>query len=143
MPVDDLWYLSKRGPDGKRLPSKRHGRGKRWRVRYKDAAGVPRERLFDKKADAERWDAAARSGAVSRARLNQSEHRLTFREYGERWRLSREIGLGTGNPTNVWSRTCGATCTPCSVTALLGPSHLTVCWSGWRGGSMRARRGRH
>lgn len=92
MPVDDLWYLSKRGPDGKRLPSKRHGRGKRWRVRYRDAAGVPRERLFDKKTDAERWDAAARSGAVSESKVDQSEHRLTFREYGERWRLSREIG---------------------------------------------------
>ncbi|WP_165947386.1 transposase family protein [Micromonospora sp. 15K316] len=34
MAVDDLWYLSKRGQDGKRLPSRRHGQGKRWRVRF-------------------------------------------------------------------------------------------------------------
>lgn len=49
MPIDDLWYLTKRGADKKRLPSKRHGRGKRWRVRYTDAAGEAREKLFDRK----------------------------------------------------------------------------------------------
>lgn len=27
MAVDDLWYLTKRGPDGKRLPSAKHGQG--------------------------------------------------------------------------------------------------------------------
>ena len=37
MAVDDLWYLRKRDPaTGERLPSQRHGRGKRWRVRWID-----------------------------------------------------------------------------------------------------------
>jgi integrase len=92
MPVDDLWHLSKRGPDGKRLPSKRYGRGKRWRVRYKDANGEPRERLFERKTDADSWDAKARTGAAEESKVDQSERRLTFQEYGERWRLSREVG---------------------------------------------------
>ncbi|WBB65762.1 site-specific integrase [Micromonospora sp. WMMD812] len=92
MPVDDLWYLSKRGPDGKRLPSKRHGRGKRWRCRYEDSDGETRERLFERRADADAFDLRARSGIVDEIRVQQSERHLTLREYGERWRLSREVG---------------------------------------------------
>ncbi|MFC7547164.1 tyrosine-type recombinase/integrase [Plantactinospora sp. GCM10030261] len=92
MPIDDLWYLSKRGTDGKRLPSKRHGRGKRWRVRYQDAHGEPRERLFEKKVTAEDWDLKARTGAAVETKVDQSERQTTFREYAERWRLSREVG---------------------------------------------------
>ena len=61
MPVDDLWYLGKRGPDGKRLPSKRHGRGKRWRVRYVDDTGQPKQKLFERRADAEQFDVNTRA----------------------------------------------------------------------------------
>ncbi len=46
--LDLLWYLSKRGPDGERTPSKRHGRGKRWRMRYVDDSGQPRSELYEK-----------------------------------------------------------------------------------------------
>lgn len=92
MPVDDLWYLKKRGPDGKRLPSKRHGEGKRWRVRFEDASGHPSTRFFERRADADAWDAKARTGAVEETKVIQSERHVTFWEYAERWRLSREIG---------------------------------------------------
>jgi integrase len=92
MPIDDLWYLTKRGPNGKREPSKRHGRGKRWRVRYTDATGTPRERLFERKVDADAFDAQARAGVADEIKVRQSERQLVFQEYGERWRLSREIG---------------------------------------------------
>lgn len=92
MPVDDLWYLSRRGPDGKRQPSKRHGRGKRYRVRYHDANGEPRERLFELKRDADTFDAQARAGVAGETKVDQAERLATFREYGERWRLSREAG---------------------------------------------------
>ncbi len=92
MPVDDLWYLNKRGPDGKRLPSRRHGQGKRWRVRFADASGDPRTRFFERKADAEAFDARARAGVADESKVQQSERHLTLREYGDRWRLSREVG---------------------------------------------------
>jgi hypothetical protein len=91
MPID-LWYLSKRGPDKKRLPSKRHGRGRRYRVRYQDAHGVQREKLFDLKRDAEEWELQVRTRPVAENTVDQSERLRTFREYGERWRLSREVG---------------------------------------------------
>ncbi len=64
MPVDDLWYLGKRGPDGERLKSKRYGRGRRWRCRYQDVNGTPRERLFERKADAEAWTSGPERGRL-------------------------------------------------------------------------------
>jgi hypothetical protein len=57
--------------------SKRYGRGKRWRCRYHDANGIPRERLFHRKVDADAWDARARTGIAEEARLDQGERRLT------------------------------------------------------------------
>jgi integrase len=92
MPIDDLWYLAQRGPDKKRLPSKRHGRGRRYRVRYLDAHGQTREKMFERKRDAEEWELKARTGPVEENKVDQSERLRTFREYGERWRLSREVG---------------------------------------------------
>src|SRR5690606_6934759 len=71
---------------------KRHGQGKRWRVRFTDAAGEPRTRFFERKADAEAFDAKARLGVAEEMKVEQAERNVTLREYGERWRLSREVG---------------------------------------------------
>jgi integrase len=104
VPVDDRWYLSKRGPHGERLKSKRHGRGKRWRVRYEDANGQPREMLFERKVDADAWDVKARSGVVEHSQTDQAERRTTYREYSERWRLSRQIGQALEYQRHIESR---------------------------------------
>lgn len=89
MAVDDLWYLTKRGPDGERVPSKRHGRGKRWRVRYVDDAGCKREALFAKKPDAERHDATMRADVSRGVYVDQAADRVTVESYGEEWRKGR------------------------------------------------------
>lgn len=91
MPVDDLWYLKKRGPNDKRIPSRLYGRGKRWRVRYTDAVGEPHTKFFDRKVDAEAFESNARAGVVIETAIDQSEARTTFFDYGERWRESRRI----------------------------------------------------
>lgn len=90
MSVDDLW--TKR-VNGKKVPSARHGRGRRYRVRYKDATGKDRERLFELKRDADAWDAKARVGLAEETKLDQGERHQAFKVYAERWRLSREVGL--------------------------------------------------
>jgi len=97
MPIDDLWYLKKkRDPKTKKLlPSKRYGRGKRWRVRYVDADGADRERLFDLKRDAEAFDLDCRSGAAPAVHARGEEARLTFGEYARRWAEARESGWAT------------------------------------------------
>src|SRR5690606_26661727 len=61
MPVDDLWYSIRRGPNGERIPTARHGRGKRWRVRWTDDQGQPRTQASDRRADAERHDGLRRA----------------------------------------------------------------------------------
>lgn len=86
MPVDDLWYLRKRGPAGERVPSKRHGRGKRWRARWVDDAGQSRQRLFTKQADAERHDANMRADVSRGVYIDPSAGKVTVKAYGEVWR---------------------------------------------------------
>ncbi|WP_082772603.1 site-specific integrase [Actinoplanes sp. TFC3] len=104
MTVDDLWYRTKRGPDNERLPTQRHGRGKRWRVRYVDAAGEGRERLFERKTDAEAFDLSARTGSAPETKLAQSERHITFREYAERWRHSRKVSQALDYQRHLDSR---------------------------------------
>lgn len=90
MAVDDLWYLNKRGPDGKPLPSKRHGRGKRWRVRYDDPeTGQQHQPLFEKKSDAERHDVNMRADISRGQYVDPRSGRITVAEYAEVWRAQQ------------------------------------------------------
>lgn len=89
MPVDDRWHLARRGPGGERVRSQRYGQGKRYRVRFEDASGKPRERMFQLKRDADAFDLACRAGQAPAVRAEST--RQTFREYAERWRTSRLI----------------------------------------------------
>ena len=80
MAVDDLWY--KKGADGKKIPSARHGRGKRWRVRNDGAA----TKMYDKKAEAEAYDAKVRADLAQGQYIDPRAGRTPVREYGEKWR---------------------------------------------------------
>lgn len=82
MAVDDLWWRSKKGPDAERIPTARYGRGKRWRVRNDGAA----TKMFDKKTDAERYDAEVRSDLSQGQYIDPRAGRTPVREYGEAWR---------------------------------------------------------
>lgn len=91
MAVDDLWFSSKRAYDaaGKKLPAtptKRHGRGKRWRVRYVDDAGRDATKLFDKRPDADRFDAAVRTDIDRGLYIDPVAGRETVESYSARWR---------------------------------------------------------
>lgn len=90
MAVDDLWYSSRRlrGPDGKLLPpvpTKRHGRGKRYRVRWIDDAGKPQTRLFDRKADADRFDANVHADLSRGQYIDPAAGRIKVHEYARQW----------------------------------------------------------
>lgn len=91
MAVDDLWYLRKRDPNtGDRLPSKRHGRGKRWRVRWTDPeTGKPRTELFDRKVDADRHDANQRADISRGHYINPDAGRITLADYAQMWQKSQ------------------------------------------------------
>jgi integrase len=87
MPIDDMWHLKTLGPDGKRRRSKLYGKGKRWRVRYPGGS-----KYFRRETDAKDFDAEQRLGIPSEAPSQRRVGTVTFREYGERWRLAREVG---------------------------------------------------
>ncbi|MFF5178283.1 tyrosine-type recombinase/integrase [Micromonospora sp. NPDC000316] len=86
MPVDDLWYLNARGPDGARVPSKRHGRGKRWRVRWTDNLGETRTQLFERKVDADRHDANVRADLSRGQYIDDRAGRITVAALASLWR---------------------------------------------------------
>ena len=90
MAVDDLWYSAKRGPDGERVPTRRHGRGKRWRVRFTDDAGRPVQRLFERKAEADRFDASARTDVSRGQYVDAAAGRVTVEQYAGQW-IARQV----------------------------------------------------
>jgi integrase len=92
VPVDDLWL---KGPKGARVPSERHGRGKRYRVRYIDDKGQPKQRLFAKKREADEFDAEVRSSVLKGTYVDPNAGKLTVREYGRTW-----LDGWTGNPSS-------------------------------------------
>jgi len=91
--VDDLWYLRKKDAEGNRLPSKRHGRGKRWRVRWVDPeTGKKREELFTKKSDADRHDANTHADISRGQYIDPRAGRVTLREYAVGWEANQVAG---------------------------------------------------
>lgn len=103
MAVDDLWYLKARDPEtGKRLPSKRHGRGMRWRVRYLNDGGAKVERLFDKEHGAKQFDASVRSDVDRGLYIDPSAGRVTVERYSDTWRESQ---LHRGSTAELIERT--------------------------------------
>lgn len=91
MAVDDLWYLARRDPEtGERRPSKRHGRGKRWRVRWSDPdTGEARTALFERKADAERHDVSVHADISRGQYIDPRAGKITIAEYAPRWRAQQ------------------------------------------------------
>ncbi len=89
MAVHDLWYLSKRDPDGKRLPSRRHGRGKRWRVTWTDDNGNERTAHFERKPDAERHNSNVHADLSRGQYIDDRAGRITVAELGDNWRSSQ------------------------------------------------------
>jgi integrase len=88
MPVDDLWYLSRRDPttDGRRR-SARHGRGKRWRVRWIDPdSGETRTEVFERKVDADRHDVNMHADISRGQYVDPRAGKITVADYGEQWR---------------------------------------------------------
>lgn len=90
MAVDDLWYSRRRDPaTGERVPSQRHGRGKRWRVRWVDPeTGQTRTESFGRRADADRHDANMHADISRGQYVDPRAGKLTVAEYAEQWRRS-------------------------------------------------------
>jgi hypothetical protein len=91
MAVDDLWYLRQRDRGTHdRIPSKRYGRGKRWRVRWVDPdSGETRTESFDRKVDADSFDAQTRADIVQGHYVDPKAGRVKVKEYADKWRAEQ------------------------------------------------------
>lgn len=97
--IQVAWTSSPRSSAGVRLPTKTvhregvvavsiHRRvaksgGTTWVVRYRDP--VPRERTFDRKAEAERFERSVRHQLDTDQYLDPESARITVRDWAERW----------------------------------------------------------
>lgn len=80
MAVEDAWYTIDKDTKGK-VPTKRHGRGKRWRVRNR---GAP-TRSFHKKTDAENHDTAVKNDLLQgKAPFDHTKGRVLFKVYARK-----------------------------------------------------------
>jgi integrase len=61
----------------------------RWEVRYRDPAGFQRTKTFDRKDDAERWDATNRTAMLRGDWLDPNAGRVTFAEVADAWLQTR------------------------------------------------------
>ncbi|TKK85608.1 hypothetical protein FDA94_24760 [Herbidospora galbida] len=101
MTVWDQWHKThpKPGeakcPEHKRVPTALHGQGTRWQVRYRDEKGHQRKRNFEKKADADRFDATRRADEPRGEWIDPKLGLTRFEAYAATWLASRLHKPGT------------------------------------------------
>lgn len=86
--VDDRWFATDRAT-GQRVPTGRHGTGRRWVARWRDAAGVQRKQSFARKGDAERFVAKVTADLATGSYIDPQAGRVTVAAYGARWRAEQ------------------------------------------------------
>ncbi|MFI5883413.1 tyrosine-type recombinase/integrase [Streptomyces sp. NPDC051554] len=70
------------------VPSKEHGKGKRWQVRWRDANGEQKKENFEKRPKADARAAAVQADLDRGLYIDPSAGKESFRAVGERWRGS-------------------------------------------------------
>jgi integrase len=83
--VEDRWYRTVKGPDGRltKLRTARHGNGLRWRARYLDPDGQERNRSFATKVAAEKFLTEVEHSKIRGSYRDPDAGRITLRRYAE------------------------------------------------------------
>ena len=82
--VEDRWYVVR---DGRKVPTSRQGRGRRWRVRYL-VEGRERSQAFERKVDADRFLSTVTTDVLRRSYVDPTD-RTTLAAYSRRWAAAR------------------------------------------------------
>lgn len=85
--IEDRWFRTT--ADGERVKTDRHGRGQRWRCRYRDPDGRQRTKSFHKKADAERFARRVKSDMDRGEFVDPQAGRTTLAAFAQGW-LARQ-----------------------------------------------------
>ncbi|MCU1644591.1 MAG: site-specific tyrosine recombinase XerC [Nocardia sp.] len=85
--VEDLWSKEERDESGKvrRVPSKLHGTGKRWRARYVDDTGQEHTQRFTRKVDAQAWLDKQLAALVHGTHVSPRDAQRTVGEWCDEW----------------------------------------------------------
>ncbi|MBM7788902.1 tyrosine-type recombinase/integrase [Tenggerimyces flavus] len=83
--VKDLWFNARSDSNGERVPTKRHGRGKRWLVEYRDPVGKLRTEAFNRKPDAERRLVDISADVQRGEYIDPRRGQTAFRELAKSW----------------------------------------------------------
>ncbi|AKA03613.1 integrase [Streptomyces noursei ZPM] len=106
--IQDRWYKTEPGPDGKprRTRTDRHGTGMRYRARYVGPDGTEKSQSFPdgKKRLAEKWLTKIEADMDSGRYVDPKASRTTFRQYAEKWLQSQTTDPTTREPVAVQIR---------------------------------------
>jgi integrase len=87
--IQDRWYRTETGPDGKvrKVKSERHGSGLRYHARYVGPDGTERFKSFPdrQKRLADQWLAHIEADMARGQYIDPRAARITFQQYAERW----------------------------------------------------------
>lgn len=87
--VEDLWFSDRRDTAGRKIPTKRNGRGLQWRARWYDDHRRLRSKGFRTKRDAEAWVAAVEHELREGIYRDRSLGQTSFAEVAEEWLATR------------------------------------------------------
>ncbi|WP_316748234.1 tyrosine-type recombinase/integrase [Streptomyces herbicida] len=97
--IQDRWFRSEVGPDGKtrRAKTDRHGSGMRYRARYIGPDGTEKSKSFPdrQKRLAEQWLVQIEADMSRGQYIDPRAGRLTVRQHAERWLASLTMDPGT------------------------------------------------
>ncbi|MFG3267012.1 tyrosine-type recombinase/integrase [Streptomyces bobili] len=97
--VQDRWYKTETGPDGKpvKVKTDRYGSGLRYRARYVGPDGTEKSRSFPdrQKRKAEEWLAETAADMSRGQYVDPKAARMTFQQYAERWITAQTTDLNT------------------------------------------------
>lgn len=97
--IQDRWYKTESGPDGKpvKVKTDRYGNGLRYRARYVGPDGTEKSRSFPdrQKRRAEEWLAETAADMSRGQYVDPRAARTTFQQYAERWIDGQTTDLNT------------------------------------------------
>ncbi|MQY34902.1 putative prophage phiRv2 integrase [Streptomyces sp. RB17] len=97
--IQDRWYRTETGPDGKpcRVKTERYGVGLRYRARYIGPDGTEKSKSFPdrQKRLAEQWLSQIETDMARGQYIDPQAGRLTVRQHAERWLASLTMDPGT------------------------------------------------
>ena len=92
--IQDRWYKTETGPDGKpcKVKTDRYGVGLRYRARYIGPDGSEKSKSFPdrKKREAEQWLNNLEGDMARGAYVSPRAGRVTFQQYAEEWMQSQD-----------------------------------------------------